>query len=302
MAMSIFFIIFSLFLCFVNGRTCYGVNGLAYEDNQVCPGSSACCGVEATCLPNRLCHNPNDANATLVRGPCAEYPYDSTVCGKICLQNETEAANGFLPRVTVCPDGSLCCNYNPTCCSDGNGIWLSETGDEVFLTRPSSLLSSSSSASTSSITSTKSSDAAVSVADVPTATAAGPSASNTAPLSSQTIAAAGSSATSTSGLTTGAKIGIGIGVPVAVAIIGALGVGLYLLHRRQKAPTMPHAPGGMFSSSPPQAMVQLPENERAEKQTQPDESVLYEMPAYPRTPRELDTRKRDTREGSEQWS
>lgn len=36
---------------------CYSINGLAYTDNVICPGSEACCGVNATCLSNRLYRN-----------------------------------------------------------------------------------------------------------------------------------------------------------------------------------------------------------------------------------------------------
>jgi len=65
--------------------TCYGVNGLAYADQVICPGSRACCGVNATCLDNRLCHNPGDPQDTFVRGPCADDHYDESKCASICV-------------------------------------------------------------------------------------------------------------------------------------------------------------------------------------------------------------------------
>lgn len=68
--------------------TCYGYGGLPYENNTRCPGSNACCGVDATCLSNRLCHKPSDGESTFLRGPCAVDPYDSGTCAQICLYSE----------------------------------------------------------------------------------------------------------------------------------------------------------------------------------------------------------------------
>jgi hypothetical protein len=81
-------VVFS-FLCLLvhssSAVTCFGFDGDAYTNNTICPGSNACCGVTATCLPNRLCHNIGDAAGTFVRGPCALDPYDPTTCAEICL-------------------------------------------------------------------------------------------------------------------------------------------------------------------------------------------------------------------------
>ena len=64
---------------------CYGVNGVEYSRQVICPGSSACCGEAATCMDNRLCHNAGDDQNTFVRGTCAENPYDKNKCAKICV-------------------------------------------------------------------------------------------------------------------------------------------------------------------------------------------------------------------------
>lgn len=69
--------------------TCYGYNGEPFENNTVCPGSNACCGAQATCLSNRLCHNPNDGPNTFVRGPCSVESYDSGTCAQICLYSNS---------------------------------------------------------------------------------------------------------------------------------------------------------------------------------------------------------------------
>lgn len=64
--------------------TCFYYDGVAAENNTLCPGSNACCGYQATCLSNRLCHNPSDSEGTYVRGPCAIDGWDSS-CAQICL-------------------------------------------------------------------------------------------------------------------------------------------------------------------------------------------------------------------------
>ncbi|MBE3041604.1 hypothetical protein IMZ48_03295 [Candidatus Bathyarchaeota archaeon] len=79
---------FTLILAFATAlaqaATCYGVNGVEFPNQIICPGSSACCGEGATCMGNRLCHNPSDEQDEFVRGPCAEDPYDESKCAAIC--------------------------------------------------------------------------------------------------------------------------------------------------------------------------------------------------------------------------
>lgn len=69
-------------------RTCYYFDGHTNPNNTKCPNSNTCCGPKATCLSNRLCHNPNDPEDLWVRGPCAIDPskggWDED-CAQICL-------------------------------------------------------------------------------------------------------------------------------------------------------------------------------------------------------------------------
>ncbi|KAF1810125.1 hypothetical protein P152DRAFT_440771 [Eremomyces bilateralis CBS 781.70] len=111
--------------------TCYGFDGNPRGNNTRCPGSNACCGIEADCLSNRLCHNPGDGPGILVRGPCRVDPYDSGTCAQICLYSEStfkDETTGFFPRVHICDNGSLCCENRPRCCNDGAGIFLDNQG------------------------------------------------------------------------------------------------------------------------------------------------------------------------------
>lgn len=132
------------------GIVCYGYNGASYVNNTKCPGSNACCGYEATCVSNRLCHNPGDAEGTYVRGPCANDVWDST-CAQVCLYSkwtncclsanvsntnrqfstDETLLSGFLPRVSQCSDGSWCCSYDATCCSNGRGVFLDSDGNSA---------------------------------------------------------------------------------------------------------------------------------------------------------------------------
>lgn len=76
------------FISTCSARSCFAFDGFEYPDNQLCAGSSACCGFNATCLPNRLCHNNGDPDTTLVRGPCAVNPWNTSVCAQICLYSK----------------------------------------------------------------------------------------------------------------------------------------------------------------------------------------------------------------------
>lgn len=68
--------------------TCFYYDGEQAANNTLCPGSSSCCGITATCVSNRLCHNAGDASNIYVRGPCAVNPatngWDSS-CAQVCL-------------------------------------------------------------------------------------------------------------------------------------------------------------------------------------------------------------------------
>ncbi|KAL2177465.1 uncharacterized protein P884DRAFT_299859 [Thermothelomyces heterothallicus CBS 202.75] len=104
---------------------CYRWDGGVTANNTKCPNSNACCGPTATCLSNRLCHNVGDGPDLFVRGPCAVKGWDPD-CAQICQYDEL---GGVFPRVTICADGSLCCNNDPQCCQDGKGVFLDEAGN-----------------------------------------------------------------------------------------------------------------------------------------------------------------------------
>ncbi|KAK4180183.1 hypothetical protein QBC36DRAFT_320601 [Triangularia setosa] len=223
--------------------TCYGFAGQAYTDNTLCPGSNSCCGRRATCLSNRLCHNPNDPEGLWVRGPCAIRGWDDS-CGQICLYNETQASNGVLPRVVECADGSLCCNNDPQCCQDGRGTFLNERG-EVVLSRAT--------AATTSFPPLSGTGTVRTTAPVPTpSTSSSPTLSESTSFSSfSSFPSSSSSRTDTSLLPTDSgsaspgpaplneennslKLGLGIGIPSAV-LITALLVILYFRRQKRKA-------------------------------------------------------------------
>ncbi|KAK0667901.1 hypothetical protein QBC41DRAFT_277892 [Cercophora samala] len=212
--------------------TCYGFAGQAYTDNTLCPGSNSCCGRKATCLSNRLCHNPNDPEGLWVRGPCAIRGWDDS-CGQICLYNETNT-NGVLPRVVQCGDGSLCCNNDPQCCQDGKGTFLNEGGE---------IVSSRATAATTSFPPLSETGTVRTTAPVPTPST---SSSSSSSMSSESRSSPSETDTSVlpaiSGPATpgpppsneednGLKIGLGVGLSCAVLFIALL---VFLFFRRKK--------------------------------------------------------------------
>lgn len=79
--------------------SCYGIDGNLRGNNTICPGSDTCCGVDATCLSNRLCYNPGEGDRILVRGPCSKKDFRSNDCPQICLDSESP---GSSIRHTMC--------------------------------------------------------------------------------------------------------------------------------------------------------------------------------------------------------
>ncbi|KAK0639708.1 hypothetical protein B0T16DRAFT_423593 [Cercophora newfieldiana] len=250
-----------------NTITCFGFNGGGYTDNILCPGSNACCGSGATCLSNRICVNPN---GELVRAPCRVFPFDET-CAQICRFDEP-SLGGLLPRVEVCPDGSLCCKSDPACCENGLGVFLDESGNVVssrgtaattsYPPNPSgtgriTLTPSASTTTTRQTSSSRPTDGLSGPNPTENSTPGQSSASSTA-----TGAGAGSG-TGSSGETnnpgentTGLKIGLGVGIPLAViATVATVYCILYVKKRKGKAQAaemMDTSPGGTsYAPAPP---------------------------------------------------
>ncbi|KAF1351837.1 hypothetical protein BDV97DRAFT_367664 [Delphinella strobiligena] len=188
-----------------DNTTCYGYDSKMNETNNfVCPGSLACCGEAATCMSNRLCHNPGEAAGEYVRGPCAVTPYDPSVCGAICLYG------------------------------GGSGIWLDDEGNPEtksptssytystfygpLAATPTSSSTSSTPSSSSATTTTSSSSTASSIGSMPMTTSTSSSSAKSAP---------------SSGLSTGAKAGIGVGVGVGGAAVLAILTLAWVIHRKR---------------------------------------------------------------------
>jgi hypothetical protein len=156
----------------------------------------------------------------IIRPPVQTYV--STVSTSLPQLSESSTAKpppdettGFLPRVNVCADGSLCCDAFPNCCEAGQGIFLDSTGQVV-----SSLQSTSSS---TTFTSSKSTSAATSASAAASPTSSSPLQLSNSPTSSPSP-----------GLSSGAKAGIVIGAVFGVVIIAALVVLICIQHRRLK--------------------------------------------------------------------
>ncbi|OBT95821.1 hypothetical protein VE01_06065 [Pseudogymnoascus verrucosus] len=217
----------------VTVRTCWGYDGKNWENNVLCPGSQACCGVNGMCLPNKLCNSKKDGTGEIIRGPCATQPYDPVECGEICLYDEIDDR---FPRVTICEDdGKYCCNNDKDCCAEGRGVILNGAGKVVgkAVSSSSSTTSVPSTMSTSSTSPPETTTSDSSSTSDPTTTSTKPTtptaASETTALND---AASPSETAAAGGLATGAKIGIGIAVPLGV--LAAAGLGAFLWFRRRR--------------------------------------------------------------------
>ena len=212
-------------------QDCFYYDGATTPNNSVCAGSDSCCGPTATCESYRLCHNQGDPPNVFVRGPCAVYPWDTSVCPQICLYSKSvhwdtgawvlrlifhvDETTGVFPRVYQCPDQSWCCSNTTgtavadsvqNCCNNGGGVFMDALG--YIISTSTSASQSPTQISTTSALTTK--------------------AATTTPASSST-----SAPSTQSGLSTGSKVGIGVGVGVGALIIGAV-VGFLVYRRRSK--------------------------------------------------------------------
>ncbi|KAH6997569.1 hypothetical protein BKA56DRAFT_565619 [Ilyonectria sp. MPI-CAGE-AT-0026] len=265
--------------------TCYGYGGLAYPNNTRCPGSNACCGVDATCLSNRLCHKPNDGASTFLRGPCAIDPYDSGTCAQICLYNET---TGILPRVNACSDGSLCCDDDSHCCDNGNGIFLDNDG-QVADSAPSTTYSygpertaatfrTKEETTTSSTTVATSSTTVATSSTVATTSASESTTTASVATSTSSSAAEESSSAGDTNNTSSLAIGLGVGIPVAAVAAGLLGAWFWWRNRKVKKAAADEMEV-QFAREVAQRQFQWPESGY-------QHTGSYELP--PRSPVELD--------------
>lgn len=225
------------------GIVCYGYNGLSYVNNTKCPGSNACCGYQATCISNRLCHNPGDPEGTYVRGPCANDLWDST-CAQVCLFNETEALGGFLPRVSQCGDGSWCCTNDPTCCSNGRGVFLDSDGNSALAEGTKTVSYPPVSGSgIERYTKSTSTTAPSTTPSTTSTTLISTTLSSVTPQATSTTSSAPTTTGSSASLDSpgdedddsGTKIGLGVGLGVPLAAIVA-GLSVWLVLRRKRRP------------------------------------------------------------------
>ncbi|KAM0414615.1 hypothetical protein ACHAPT_013544 [Fusarium lateritium] len=199
---------------FAQDGICWGVDGSQWTNNKQCPGSSSCCGEDATCMPNRLCKNKGQGENEFVRGPCAVAPYDKNKCAAICVYEEI---NNRFPRVLKCDDGSYCCDNDTGCCDAGRGIFLDKEGNPEGSAKPKTTTSSetietSTTSAPSSVSSTTSTEA------LPSSEGEKQDNDNESDASNSDM---------------GLKIGLGVGIPAA-AIVAALAVWLVL--RKKRAP------------------------------------------------------------------
>ncbi|KAL2166041.1 hypothetical protein VTG60DRAFT_3406 [Thermothelomyces hinnuleus] len=278
---------------------CYRWDGGVTANNTKCPNSNACCGPTATCLSNRLCHNVGDGPDLFVRGPCAVKGWDPD-CAQICQYDEL---GGIFPRVTICADGSLCCNNDPQCCQDGKGVFLDEAGN-IASARATAATTSypplgggpsrytlTPSASTTTTPTTRSGSSSSGSNNSPSSIRASWFTSDPGGASAATASSAPSTATRTTAIdhppsgvgsssnsgsisedddngggdnTTGYKIGLGLGIPLSVLMTAC--VVYYLAARRHRSHFVSSSTSGGGGGDSPASYYQHPSPPPQQKQ------------------------------------
>lgn len=131
---------------------------------------------------------------------------------------EVDEVNGVFPRVTLCGDGSLCCDNDPQCCGSGTGIFLDNQG-RVAKSAPTTTYSWGPERT-----------AATFRTNLPSSTHKSASASSTP---TQAPTQSNASDSSEKDNNQGLKIGLGVGIPVGCIAVGA--VAFLLFRRRRKS-------------------------------------------------------------------
>ncbi|KAK4040448.1 hypothetical protein C8A01DRAFT_15685 [Parachaetomium inaequale] len=250
-------------------KPCYFPNGELAPDYPCDPTAeeSACCGVTALCLTNKLCRTPE---GNLVRGTCTEKNWNTAECAQYCLSrppqpttSATKSANQSIrpgepgKDLISCSnvtgnDPQYCCEGdNPGCCDSGKGrfpvlppnpqVWAkwdaSASSVVVLLQQTSSAASSSSSTSSSTATSSSPTSSTATITGTTTSSVATTSttfALTTTTATTATGAAGETNPPSSADLPVAAKAGIGASVGVAVLLLAALAFVLWRLRQSKK--------------------------------------------------------------------
>ncbi|KAH8179026.1 hypothetical protein LIA77_00545 [Sarocladium implicatum] len=99
------FTLISILIPTAQTEKCYSYMGFEVEDQQLCKGSGACCGVNDECMPNRLCKARGSADNVLVRGPCSSKSWDKERnCAEICNFSKCLSRNFVWLSVLFLPE------------------------------------------------------------------------------------------------------------------------------------------------------------------------------------------------------
>lgn len=278
--------------------SCFSYDGFSYPDQQICPGTSQCCGITANCTENRLCSNVGGSAGTFVRGPCAVHPWDPAVCATICLYglsclpsltrvnykadvnglSDESPQGGVFPRATVCTDGSYCCNNDSACCAKGNGVFLDRAGNIIA----TSAIAPTTTTQTTLSTGTASSSSVSTTSFSTISTIPAIASSSTIPAPTSTL-----SNPSTS-LSHGAIVGLGVGVSFGAIITLVLAVIAWVLWKRRKpSDSKPDSPSAhnLFEQSPINSVAYSTQQPAVKNSDQ--HYYLHEL--APSSPQEMDS-------------
>jgi hypothetical protein len=156
----------------------------------------------------------------------------------------TDNPTGYLPRVDICPDGSYCCDNDPTCCVDKQGFFLNSDG--VVTARANQTTTTTTPSTTIATTSTTSSFASPSYTP--------------------------EQAPSSAGLSQTAKIGLGVGCPAAALLFILLF--FFIWRRRQRRQQCEGSDAAYQKSTPPTPYHEKPGSQLTSEASQPSELAV----------------------------
>ncbi|KAF2115736.1 hypothetical protein BDV96DRAFT_599306 [Lophiotrema nucula] len=225
---------------------CFLPNGTKYDDGNHLPCNttavengeySACCSLTDLCLTNGMCRNQGDDNKGYNyywRSGCTDHTFKDPACPPYCISNEDDRGINHLVLNCLASDNAKwACAPPEIQTAPLTGSILTDGCDEqsyAFSALPPLIYTTVTLAAVPHITTTAtaSSFSSVSRGSAATDTTATP-AITTSPSSPSTSLQPASS----SGLSSGTRVGLGVGISLGAVLLTLIGVIIILLRRRK---------------------------------------------------------------------
>ncbi|TKX27042.1 hypothetical protein C1H76_0797 [Elsinoe australis] len=247
--------------CYAQDKTCYFLTGGIASGDKPCPGYNGdgpCCPSNRACGDDNLCGTtPGDPSQS--RGSCTDKSWDNPNCPQYCLGSGQNAQIPNCTETLGLSEPRYCCGNTQAygsvigCCQFSTNLFAIQSDAKqnpivVSTTSQSSATPTSATTSTQTTTSgtqTSSGMTSGTSSGTTTTTSAG-SSTSTGSTTSATSSTSSAAPAKDNTVALGAGLGAGLGVP----LLACIGIGFWLLRRRQNQQAQNSFTGGGSGYSP----------------------------------------------------